>query len=57
VSGHHLVRDAGGPRRDKSLTDLDNLPEPEDLAEEIIENIEAGLTSLKAVLAGLSAVG
>jgi type I restriction enzyme M protein len=39
--------------KDKSLTDLDNLPEPEDLAEEIIENIEAGLASLKAVLAGL----
>jgi type I restriction enzyme M protein len=36
--------------KDKSLTDLDNLPEPEELAEEIIENIEAGLVSLKAVL-------
>ena len=41
--------------KDKSLTDLDNLPEPEELAEEIIENIEAGLASLKPVLAGLSA--
>jgi type I restriction enzyme M protein len=40
--------------KDKSLTDLDNLPEPEDLAEEIIENIEAGLASLKAVLASLA---
>ena len=39
--------------KDKSLTDLDNLPEPEDLAEEIIENIEAGLAGLKTVLAGL----
>jgi type I restriction enzyme M protein len=36
--------------KDKSLTDLDNLPEPEELAEEIIENIEAGLANLKAVL-------
>ena len=43
--------------KDKSLTDLDNLPEPEDLAEEIIENIEAGLASLKAVLAGLGTRG
>jgi len=43
--------------KDKSLTDLDNLPEPEDLAEEIIENIEAGLVSLKAVLASLSSGG
>ncbi len=35
--------------KDDSLADLDNLPEPEDLAEEIIENIEAGLASFRAV--------
>lgn len=29
--------------KDKSLADLDNLPDPENLAEEIIENIEAGV--------------
>jgi len=40
--------------RDKSLTDLDNLPEPDELAEEIIENLEAGLTSFREVLAGLA---
>jgi len=40
--------------KDKSLTDLDNLPEPDDLAEEIIENLEAGLNSLREVLSGLS---
>ncbi|MBR9883382.1 MAG: SAM-dependent DNA methyltransferase [Oceanospirillales bacterium] len=40
--------------KDKSLTDLDNLPEPDELAEEIIENIEAGLNSFREVLAGLS---
>jgi type I restriction enzyme M protein len=39
--------------KDRSLTDLDNLPEPEDLAAEIIENLEAGLNSFRAVLAGL----
>ena len=39
--------------RDKSLTDLDNLPEPDDLAEEIIENLEAGLNSFREVLADL----
>jgi type I restriction enzyme M protein len=39
--------------KDKSLTDLDNLPEPDELAEEIIENLEAGLASFRAVLAGL----
>ena len=41
--------------KDKSLTDLDNLPEPDDLAEEIIENLEAGLNSFREVLAGLRA--
>ena len=30
--------------KDKSLTDLDNLPEPNDLAEGIIENLEASLS-------------
>jgi type I restriction enzyme M protein len=40
--------------KDKSLTDLDNLPEPDDLAEEIIENLEAGLNSFRQVLAGIS---
>ncbi len=39
--------------KDKSLTDLDNLPEPDELAEEIIENLEAGLNSFREVLAGL----
>lgn len=39
--------------KDKSLTDLDNLPEPDELAEEIIENLEAGLNSFKAVLGAL----
>lgn len=36
--------------KDKSLTDLDNLPEPDELAEKIIENLEAGLSNLRAVL-------
>ena len=40
--------------KDKSLTDLDNLPEPGQLAEEIIENLEAGLNSFRAVLASLN---
>jgi type I restriction enzyme M protein len=39
--------------KDKSLTDLDNLPEPDELAEEIIENLEAGLTSFRQVLGTL----
>ncbi len=41
--------------KDKSLADLDNLPEPEDLAKEIIENIEAGLDSFKKVAQNLNA--
>ncbi|WPD22167.1 MAG: class I SAM-dependent DNA methyltransferase [Candidatus Electrothrix scaldis] len=40
--------------KDKSLADLDNLPDPEDLAAEIIENIEAGLQSFREVAARLS---
>ena len=39
--------------KDKSLADLENLPEPDELAEEIIENIEAGLNSFRAILKGL----
>ncbi len=39
--------------KDKSLTDLDNLPDPDELAGEIIENLEAGLDSFRQVLVGL----
>jgi type I restriction enzyme M protein len=39
--------------KDDSLADLDNLPEPADLAEEIVENIEAGLACFRAVAAAL----
>jgi len=40
--------------KDKSLTDLENLPEPDELAEEIIDNIEAGLNSFREILKGLN---
>jgi hypothetical protein len=40
--------------KDKSLADLDNLPEPDDLAGEIIENLEAGLASFRAGSVGLA---
>ncbi|ALQ55255.1 hypothetical protein PI2015_1970 [Pseudoalteromonas issachenkonii] len=39
--------------KDKSLTDLENLPEPGEPAGEIIENMEAGLDSFRQVLAAL----
>jgi len=39
--------------KDKSLADLDNLPEPDELAGEIIENLEAGLNSFRAISAAL----
>ena len=39
--------------KDKSLADLDNLPEPDELAGEIIDNLEAGLNSFRAVAAAL----
>ena len=40
--------------KDKSLADLDNLPDPDDLAADIIENVEAGLNSFKEIKNGLS---
>jgi type I restriction enzyme M protein len=39
--------------KDKSLTDLDNLPEPDYIVEEISENLEAGLNRFPAVFARL----
>lgn len=41
--------------KDKSLTDLDNLPDPDVLANEIIENIEAGLNSFKEIMETINA--
>ena len=40
--------------KDKSLTDLDNLPDPEILASEIIENLEAALANFKNVSISLN---
>lgn len=42
--------------RDESLYDLDNPPEPDVLAAEIIENLEAGLNSFREILNGLEDV-
>ena len=36
--------------KDKSLTDLDNLPEPDEIASEIIENLEEGIAGFRKVL-------
>lgn len=36
--------------KDESLADLDNLPDPDILAIEIIENVEAGRDSFKAIV-------
>ncbi len=40
--------------KDKSLADLDNLPDPEDLAADIIENLEAGLESFREIMVKLN---
>lgn len=40
--------------KDKSLADLDNLPDPDLLANEIIENIEAGLESFREIMVSLN---
>jgi type I restriction enzyme M protein len=40
--------------KDDSLTDLDNLPDPDVLALEIVENLAAGLENFKAIAAALN---
>jgi len=40
--------------KDNSLADLDNLPDPDVLAAEIIENLEAGLESFREILTKLN---
>jgi type I restriction enzyme M protein len=39
--------------KDKSLADLDNLPEPEDITAEIIDNVEAGLACFREIAGAL----
>jgi len=39
--------------KDKSLADLDNLPDPDVLAEDIVENLEAALGSFREIIASL----
>ena len=39
--------------KDKSLVDLENLPEPVEIASEIVENVEAALESFREALNGL----
>jgi type I restriction enzyme M protein len=39
--------------KDDSLTDLDNLPDPDILATEIVENLEAGLESFREIVGEL----
>ena len=40
--------------KDESLVDLDNLPDPDVIAEDIIENLESGLASFREIIASLS---
>ncbi|MBC7565796.1 MAG: SAM-dependent DNA methyltransferase [Pedobacter sp.] len=40
--------------KDKSLADLDNLPDPDELALDIIENTEAGLNSFREISMSIS---
>ena len=39
--------------KDKSLSDLDNLPEPEELAEDIVANLQAALASFEEIANGI----
>ena len=38
-----------------SIADLDNLPDPDVLAEEIVENLESALEGFRAIIASLNA--
>jgi type I restriction enzyme M protein len=40
--------------KDKSLADLDNLPETDIIASELIENLQTGLESFKTIVAALN---
>ncbi|MBC6365771.1 class I SAM-dependent DNA methyltransferase [Algoriphagus sp. AK58] len=40
--------------KDKSLADLDNLPDPDELAEEIIEDVEAALDGFRGIVGVLN---
>ena len=41
--------------RDESLEDIDNLPPPEVIAQEIVEDLEAALAEFSAIAASLAA--
>jgi type I restriction enzyme M protein len=43
--------------KDKSLTDLENLPDPDILVNEIIENLEASLASFKEIMLTINGNG
>lgn len=40
--------------KDKSLTDLDNLPDPDVLANDIIENLESGIESFREIMLSIN---
>jgi type I restriction enzyme M protein len=40
--------------KDKSLADLDNLPDPDVLASDIIENLESAVESFKEIMASIN---
>lgn len=40
--------------KDKSLTDLDNLPDPDELASDIIENLESGIESFREIMLSIN---
>ncbi len=40
--------------RDESLADLDNLPDPDVLAQDIVENLEAGTQSFRQIMESIN---
>lgn len=53
-SAKEVTEDARSRLKDDSLENLDDLPPPDVLAQEIIEHLEAALLSFRDVAAGLA---
>jgi len=53
IAINNLEKSFKGNRPKALITDLDNLPDPDVLALEIIDNIEAGLASFREIVSEL----
>ena len=54
LKSYNLIFATVKDQKDKSLADLDNLPDPDVLANDIIENLEAAVGSFKEIMAAIN---